>query len=335
MQTKTKKRLIKILIILLILTGLYAGSFGLNFAKNKKIEYGVNFSQKYAQELDLDWREAYLAILEDLQVKKIRLIAHWDLIEKDWGIYDFSDLDWQIQQAEQFGTEIVLAIGHRVPRWPECHWPDWTANLSADDRNRRVILLLENIVKRYKDSPAIVAWQVENEPFLKVFGECPPPDENFYQYEVDLIRSLDNRPIVVTESGELSTWLKGSKFADYLGTSVYRITWNPIWGYFRYPLPPAYYYLKTQLVKLFRPDLKNVIVTEMQMEPWLPGTKMLYTPLEEQYRSMDLKQFNKNLKYSSRIGLTPVYFWGAEWWYWLKECGDDSFWQTAKQIFNN
>jgi len=138
---------------------------------------------------------------------------------------------------------------------------------------------------------------------------------------------------VVTESGELSTWLKAGKIADYVGTSVYRITWNKYWGYFYYPLPPAYYYLKMLAVKLITP-IKGIIVSEMQMEPWL-GQPVISTPLPEQYRSMNAERWQKNFRYIERAGLSPVYFWGVEWWYWLKEQGDDSIWNLAKQLLGN
>jgi hypothetical protein len=118
--------------------------------------------------------------------------------------------------------------------------------------------------------------------------------------------------------------------ADYIGASVYRITWNKHWGYFYYPLPPAYYYLKTKLVKLLSP-VKDIFISEMQMEPWL-GRPVIRTSLKEQYRSMNTKQFQKNLKYVKRTGLSPIYFWGVEWWYWLKSQGDESLWNLAKKI---
>ena len=42
----------------------------------KDIQYGVSFNTLYAQELGLPWEEVYTAILEDLQVRHLRLAAH-------------------------------------------------------------------------------------------------------------------------------------------------------------------------------------------------------------------------------------------------------------------
>jgi len=318
-----------IFIITIFLLWLYLGA---DLSKGGKIEYGITFSQKYAQELGLDWKKVYLAMLDELKVKNFRLSAYWDLIEKEKNIYDFRDLDWQISQAKKHQAKIILAIGQRLPRWPECHWPKWAYQLSKKEREKRILKLISFILEKYKNEPTIIAWQVENEPFLKLFGKCPPPDENFYRKEIALVRSKTKKPIVISVSGELSSWIKEGELADWLGTSVYRITWNKHWGYFRYPLPPIYYYLKTKIITLLTKS-KKVFVAEMQMEPWL-GTPVTSTPLSEQYRSMNLKQFKKNLSYARRTGLSPIYFWGGEWWYWLKEQGDKTIWQVAKTIWS-
>lgn len=315
-------------LFILIVAWLYSADFG----RRQPVRFGVTFSQKYAESLKLNPYHVLTAILDDLQIKKFRLIAYWDEIEKTKDQYDFTKLDWQLKEVGKRGGEVILAIGHRLPRWPECHWPGWTYQLSEAEREQQINKLLTVLINRYKSNTAITAWQVENEPFLRVFGECPRPNYNFYKQELLLVRSLDSRPIVITESGELSTWLRAAKLADYVGTSIYRITWNKTWGYFYYPLPPAYYYLKAQIVKLLTPAQK-IFVSEMQMEPWL-GMPVIQTSLSEQYRSMNARQFQKNISYVKRTGLDPVYLWGVEWWYWLKEQGNNSLWEQVKKLNN-
>jgi len=117
-----------------------------------------------------------------------------------------------------------------------------------------------------------------------------------------------------------------------VGSSLYRITWSRWFGYFYYPLPPAYYYLKSRLVKLLTP-VKDLFISEMQMEPWV-SRQILLTPIEEQSKSMNQEIFKKNLDYAKRTGLSPVYFWGAEWWYWLKVHGQPEIWQLAVKIWS-
>jgi len=275
MITHYYKKVIVLALLLLAALGivwLYNADFG-----RGQTEYGVTFSQKYATSLELDWRETFLNLLDDLKIRKFRLIVYWDLIEKKSGDYDFTDIKWQLDEVQKRGGEVILTIGNRGPRWPECHWPTWIFDSNDSQRESQILSLLKETVGSLADYGAIKAWQVENEPFLRVFGECPKLDKDFYKKEVSLVRSLDQRPIVVTESGELSTWLNGGLIGDQVGSSLYRITWSRWFGYFYYPLPPAYYYLKSRLVKLLTP-VKDLFISEMQMEPWV-SRQILLTPI--------------------------------------------------------
>ncbi|HLD27248.1 MAG TPA: beta-galactosidase [Patescibacteria group bacterium] len=332
MVIKYFKKLI-ILIVVLVLAWLVLWLYLADFGKSQPAEFGITFSRKYTDELGLDWRETLTAFLDDLKIRKFRLVAYWDLIEKDRGVYDFSYLDKQLDEIAKRGGEVIMTIGHRVPRWPECHWPNWMYQYGQEEREKYTLALLEATVNYFKNREIITQWQVENEPFLTFFGKCPRPDKDFYQREIELVRSLDNRPVVVTESGELSTWLKGAGLGDEVGVSVYRITWNNLIGYFYYPWPPAYYHLKSRLIKLFT-GFDKIFVSELQMEPWLP-MPMLLTSFDDQRKSMNPEIFNKNISYIKRTGLSPVYLWGAEWWYWLKKQGDDGIWNEAGKIWLN
>ena len=301
-----------------------------DFSQGQAVEFGVSFSPKYASQLQLNPYQVLTAILDELKIRKFRLMAYWDEIEASPGNYDYFNLDWQLREIAKRQGEVSLVIGHRLPRWPECHWPAWAYQLTDEQRQQKILELLIKTIQRYKDTSVISSWQVENEPYLRVFGECPKPDTDFYKEEVALVKRLDDRPIVVTESGELSTWLRAGRLADWVGTSIYRITWNKYFGYFYYPLPPAFYNLKTQLVKLLT-GVNDVFISEMQMEPWL-DRPVVEAPISEQYRSMNADQFQKNINYVKRTGLSPVYLWGVEWWYWLAGQGDASLWQLAEQL---
>jgi hypothetical protein len=58
--------------------------------------------------------------------------------------------------------------------------------------------------------------------------------------------------------------------------------------------------------------------------------------LEEQFKSMNLKQISENIEFAKKVGFPEVYLWGAEWWYWLKaKHQDPSFWEFAKKLFSN
>lgn len=332
MRKFLKKTIFGFLIFALIFTGYF---FIGSAPRAEKITWGVNFSQKHARDLGLDWRETYLALFNDLNVKNIKLITHWDLIEPEKDRYLFDDLDWQIKIAEEKGANILLVIGMKTGRWPECHIPDWAKNLSKEEQQGRILILIEKTVSRYTGSTRanlIWGWQVENEPFFP-FGECPwMNDENFLKKEIDLVKFLDDRPVIISDSGEFSFWIRAAQLGDIVGATLHRKAWFREFGFYvHYPFPPTYYWRRAQIIKyLYK---KEVLSVELQAEPW--GPTLLYDlPLEEQKKTMNLGQFRKNIEFAKKTGFDTFYLWGAEWWHWLKEKQNQpEIWQEAKKLF--
>ena len=302
--------------------------------KPSDLEYGVTFSHEQAESLGLDWKETYLAILDDLGVRKLRLAAYWDVIEAEPDRYSWDYLDWQIDEAEKRGVEVILAMGGRLPRWPECHFPEWVQTLNEEKRQEAMFEYLEMTVKRYRDRSSIIYWQVENEPFLPNFGECPPLDPDFLDEEVALIKSLDQRPIMLTDSGELSLWVPAAKRADIFGTTMYLSTYSEkLKSYIDYPIEPGFFRFKRNIAKLFASPNKWIVI-ELQAEPWGP-MPFQFLDKEERGRTMDLEKFNNIIEFARKTGFKEFYLWGAEWWYWEKETnGDDAIWEEARKLYN-
>lgn len=308
--------------------------FTRNFGKEISHIYGVSFSKKYAEELELDWKKTYLAILDDLNVSHLRLAAYWDEIEPVQNTYDFAWLDWQIEQASTRNRKIVLAIGRRLPRWPECHDPDWLGALTEQKQQEKLFAYLEKIVNRYKNEPTVIAWQVENEPLFDYFGICPKSNIELLRQEVEEVRKLDDRPIIITDSGELNEWRRAATSGDILGITMYRIVWNPYLGFWDYFfVPPSAYTYKARFAVPGSKNENAVIVSELQMEPWTLGKKMTELTFEEQRQSFDVDQFKKNVAYFEKTGFTQAYLWGAEYWYWLYEKGESELWSQAKKLW--
>ncbi len=319
--------------LLLLLLSLFGYLFFGKKSQAENIAWGVCFSQKHAQDFKLDWKKTYLALMDDLGIKRIKTAVHWDLIEPKKGEYYFEDMDWQIKEAENREVKILLIIGMKTGRWPECHLPQWATNLNKQEQQKEILAMLEQIVLRYKDSPAIKYWQIENEP-LYPFGVCPWSDKEFLKKEVELVKKFDDQkhPIVITSSGEWSLWLKEAKIGDIVGTSLYKIIWfGKLERHITYHFPPIYFWRRLQIIKHF--FNKDVICTELQAEPW--GSRLLYdSPLEEQKKSMNLKQFRENMEFAKATGFDKFYLWGGEWWYWMKTIHkDDEMWNEAKKIF--
>ncbi|MEK7120557.1 MAG: endo-1,4-beta-xylanase, partial [Patescibacteria group bacterium] len=145
----------------------------------KDITYGVSFSKLHADELSLPWREVYKALIDDLEVRNFRLSAHWPMVEPKRDSYDFEAMDFQIKESQREKAEVILAVGRRLPGWPECHIPDWAKELSWEEQKEEVMEYVEVMIERYKNYENIKYWQVENEPFLEVFAKdhCGEFDE--------------------------------------------------------------------------------------------------------------------------------------------------------------
>jgi hypothetical protein len=298
--------------------------------ENKDIKFGANFSQYYAESLGLDWKETYLAMIDELGIKYLRLESEWNRIETQKGSYFFKDLDWQIAEAEKRNIEVMLVLGQRQPHWPECHIPDWAANKTKEEQNDLVLGYIKEVVLRYKNSPAIKIWQVENEPLFDIFGECPPGDRKFLKKEIELVKTLDNRPVLITDSGEISTWLRTAHLSDYLGISIYRVVYNPHIGYFYHFFSPFTYRFKANLIGLKKDE---VVISELQAEPWKRSEISSLEELIKQKEIMGPERVRGHIDFAKRTGFSKAYIWGVEWWYWLKKHGDSSIWGIGEELW--
>lgn len=302
-------------------------------------QWGVTFSHTFGEYIGIDWRELYFAILDDLKVRNIRIPVYWPVIEATEGNFSFDDYDFMVREAEARDAKLILVVGKRVPRWPECHIPEWANGRSQDEQEAALKNAIIKTVERYKYSDAVVAWQVENEPFLVLFGECPPLRAADLDAEIALVKLLDPlKPVIVTDSGELSVWLPAYKRADIFGTTMYRSVWSdhisPYIGYFTYPLPPQFFWLKANISRALYGD-KPIIVSELQAEPWGPEFSRILTMTEsETAETMSHTQFYDNIAYAREAGFSEVYLWGVEWWYAMKEQrGDPFYWEAARELF--
>ncbi len=333
-----RKKYIKfwpMLIIIFFIIVLYFFKWANNYPLNKDLKhepnfFGVTFSTKFCSELGLDWKEVYLAMLDDLKVKEIRLPIYWDQIEKDKDVYDFSDYDYIIREGEKRNVKFIVNIGWRLPRWPECHAPEWASKKSLVHTQVRTIMMLEKVIEHYKDSSSIIAWQLENEPFFDAFGVCPPSDVEFFKRELEVVKKLDSRPVMVSATGEMSMWRKEAKYGDLFGSTVYRVVWGKYTNYIRYPIPSWFYRFKAYLAGI-KPE--NRYVVELQAEPWVPNGNMIYLPTKEANKSFNIDQFKANLQYAININFKKTYLWGVEWWYYQYKSGDKAYWELAKTIF--
>lgn len=329
-------------ILLLVLFILAIGPLVLFYFIRPKVQhninYGVTFSKKYAEQMGLDWRSSYIQILDDLGAKNLRLVAYWDDSERDKDSYNFDDIKWQLNEAEKRNLNVILTVGRKVPRYPECFEPEWWKEMGDEDLKRAELLeYLKVAVNELKGYNAVKMWQVENEPFWP-FGECEKTDKETLTQEIKLVRSIDSsRPIIIQDSGEGGLWFETYSFGDYLGISMYRKIWYNFWNiflgnfiYFQYPLSHWSYKVKATLMGV---PMDKIYVTELQAEPWGPGSNHLLDE-EEKNKTMSKTDFISTLSYAQKAGFKDLYFWGVEWWLFEKDVHNNPyFWDTAKALF--
>ena len=318
-------RVIKIFFIILavlVVVALFFYCAEKYFSKpNENLILGVSFSPEYTEYLGLDVKETYKVILDRYKFKYLRLSARWDKVEPAPGKFDFAQVDYMIAEAAKRNAKVVLAMGQKTPRWPECNVPAWVEGLNDEEYFAALNNYLSVVTKRYKNNSAIEIWQVENEPFLAFGIECRKMTSSRLQEEITTVKNLDSsRQVLVTDSGELSFWNKTAKAGDLFGTTVYRVVWNDYLGYVAYDWVPAIYYRWRAL--FHGRDLADTWVAELQAEPWLPNNVVTAENIDEQFKSLSFDRLQKNLDFAKKTGFSRSYLWGVEWWYWLELHGD-------------
>lgn len=323
--------------ILAVLATLFVLGYALSHRDiPKDITYGLSFSKLHSEELGLNWKDVYYGILTELKPEHLRLSAHWPMVEPKNGVFDFADLDYQVQMAEMKGTDVILAVGRRAPGWPECHVPDWALNLSKEERDAKVLEYITAVVMRYKDAPNLKYFQVENEPYLKFAPQyCGEFDPVFLKKEVDLVHTLaPNKKVLVTDSGEMGKWHGSWQAGDVFGTSVYLYVWYNPFGSIRYPIGPWFFRIKQNVIE-FLYGKKPSLLIELGLEPWL-NKPIAQASRDEQLARMSPDTIEEILAFARQTGFSEQYLWGAEWWYYMKEVQNDArMWKRMQTLFES
>jgi hypothetical protein len=330
------RRILSVLIaIVLAFTALSYGvaEWYVHRNENQPLELGTSFIPDYAESYGLNPQATLTAILSQLQIKQLRLVSYWEDIEPTPGVYNFSTLDWEFALANQYGAKVSLSIGLRQPRWPECHEPSWAASEPTSVWEPQLYSFMTAVVNRYKDNPALGSYELENEFFLKAFGQCTNFSRSRLVSEFNMVKKLDpNHPIIISRSDNWVGIPVGQPVPDEYAISVYKRVWdsNFTHRYFEYPLPPWFYGALAGYEELW--SGKNMIIHELQAEPWAPnGQQITQLSTKEMAKSMNATILKKRIAYGEDTGMRTIYLWGAEWWYWMKVHNHDpSDWNVVK-----
>jgi hypothetical protein len=302
---------------------------------NEPLVIGTTFVPDYADSFGIDQKETLNAIFSELGVRHIRLVSYWKDIETSPGVYDFSKLDWQFDMANKYGAKVSLAMGMRQPRWPECHEPDFIHVDSAhpDQWRPQLYSYMKAVITHYKNNPALDSYQLENEFFMKVFGQCKDFSRDRLVAEFNLIKKEDPaHKVLISRSNNWVGIPLGEPTPDRFSISVYKRVWDATitHRYFEYPQPAWTYATLAGAEEIV--SGRDMVIHELQAEPWPPnGQEVQNVSVGEQYKSMNPERLKDRIKFGEATGMRSLDLWGAEWWYWLKvKNGDPAVWNVVK-----
>lgn len=293
---------------------------------------GVSFSQVQAERFGSNWRDNYTSLMDELGFRHLRVAAYWDRIEPEPDKYDFSEIDYMIDEAKQRGAKLTLVIGQKSIRVPECYYPAWLDKNNPQVVSEQANKMIQAVAERYKDEATIETWQLENEFLLRSFGDCPAQNltREALIKELDTLKSIDSsRPIVLTQSDQIGFPILGP-FGDIYGFSMYRYVWSPI-GYYRYPQSGLYNWWKASIISWYASQKTKV--HELQAEPWgkVGNENLSY---EDSTQTMNPLQLINNLEYARQTQIKRIDLWGSEWWYATRNAGHPEMWETVKNLPN-
>ncbi|HVX58459.1 MAG TPA: beta-galactosidase [Candidatus Saccharimonadales bacterium] len=332
------KLLTIIVAIVIVMVGAMYGiaEWYIHSQADKPLEQGVSFIPDYAQSLGLDPQQTMDSLL-DINVRYFRMTSYWSDMEPTPGHYDFSQLDWEFKKAETKHAKVILTVGLRQPRWPECHSPSWIdTSKPTGEWQPQLESFMRAVIDRYKNSPSLESYQLENEYFLKGFGECTDYSRQRLIDEYNLVKRTDpGHPVIIGRSNNSLGFPTGQPQPDEFSISVYKRVWDAgvTHRYLEYPQPAWFYGFLAGTQKIFLH--KNMMIGELQAEAWPPrGQTIQETSLSEQNKSLDAKRLKDRFQYGRATGMHQIYLWGGEYWYYrMVKLHDPSLWNVARQEF--
>jgi hypothetical protein len=324
---------------------------------------GISYRPLQAAALGLDPQVA-LAELLRYPFELIRLAAYWDRLERAPGTLDLSTLDQQVAAAARAGKKIILCVGAvKAFGYPEFFVPAHRLAAPLPDgtlvgpRTHPALLaaaagFAAAVVERYRDQPAIVAWQVEHEAVDPLGMEHSwRLAADFVAGEVAAVRAADpGRPVML--NGFLPTssavrWQQRWRTRDQGDSLAVAREQADIVGIDLYPrhglarLGPRTAYLagsknrgQQQASSRFCAGVtaagRRLMIAEGQAEPWETVT----TPPSQHGRGMFsclpehvIGTYNQGMQLgaSAGTGLWAYLFWGAEYWLKRQQQGDPSY----------
>ena len=326
------------------------------------VQVGTSFSPWRAEYLGLDYQKAFIR-LEAMHFRVVRLSAYWDQVDRD----GYDQLDWLMNEAQRARQPIVLTVGMKALGWPEFFIPDSLKSMKTISRGQDIATdatiregalgFVDATVLRYRDNRALIAWQVENEPFNRAGPDRLWIDANFVRDEIASVRQLDgqHRPIIINAfshfnlvfdrasarqdfdlrqvlgfdaDGAERDGLSVLKRGDVLGLDVYTAIGYQFLGKDHLSTADADWPDRLARVReLAKRQGTQAWITEAQAEPWESSPDSYTNPKSTSPQA--IRTIFANLK---DAGYGTVLFWGSEYWLWREDRGDPRWVDTVKSI---
>jgi hypothetical protein len=275
---------------------------------------GVTLSHRKLHEMQLSVDQALQQTLS-MGFSYVRLCVYGD--ESIEAVTSF------VQTCEQASQPVIVTIGVKAPRWPEFYWPETLTSHDLDDPVVQTQLLefVTQTVGQLQHFRCIEFWQIENEPLDPSGQQQLQVPLSLLEQEVSVVRSLDDRPIMLTVWGNdviaRDTLRLLSPMCDVLGVDLYpRQFTKKRFGRSNYIGPAAN---DEQLQSYLSSQTIPVWISELQAEPWEKD--------EAAYRSdtpgsFSPEKLRENILWAKALVDTPILLFGWEYCLWRASLGD-------------
>ena len=332
---------------------------GIPIVTSGPVQVGTSFSPRHATYLGLDWKESYRR-LEGMHFKVIRLSAYWDQVDQE----GYDQLDWLLSESVVSGQPVALSVGMKGLGWPEFYIPPQLQPRTPDggDVGQDPVLRAATVdfvgatAGRYRDNPAIVAWQVENEPLNPAGPHRWFIGRDLLAAEVAALRQVDDRrPVIINAFGHFNMLFdrasnrSGFDLRSLLGFesdtaeahSLGVLAKGDILGLDVYT-EIGYNFLGQEGVSHAGSDWaskaghwrtvaleqgKQAWITEAQAEPWEASMNSYGDP-----RSTAAEDIHSRFASIRAEGFGTILLWGAEYWLWRADNGDSSWLDAVTSI---
>ena len=196
---------------------------------------GFSFSPIGSESAGRDAGSDLSRLLSATKPDLIRLPIYWDAVQPSPSELDFTSIDELLETVAQHNqtsagrTRVVLTIGARNFQYPELHQPNWVGPreqpyIGDAQSGSAYRAYFDASITRYRDSPLLYSWQVENEPLDLVVNDLTGEDrisESQLAWEISRVHDLDPAHDVV-----VTTYDAWNVTADMLQVYAAPVLWR-------------------------------------------------------------------------------------------------------------